>query len=86
MKIKWSSLFFGSFATHFQIKLSKHGSNLNSIFVIMSELKFFLLMEVLIQNFNTVDLINFLEKESKTSNSNHNSHNEGDIMQNHRTS
>jgi hypothetical protein len=30
-----------SFATHFQIKLSTHGSNLNSIFVIMSELEFF---------------------------------------------
>jgi hypothetical protein len=28
----------------------------------MSELKFFLLMEVLIQNFNIVDLIKFLEK------------------------
>jgi hypothetical protein len=33
----------GSFAHHFQIKLSTHGSNLNSIFVIMSELEFFLL-------------------------------------------
>jgi hypothetical protein len=43
MKIRWSSLLFGSFAPHFQIKLSTHGSNLNSIFVVMSELKFFLL-------------------------------------------
>jgi hypothetical protein len=42
MKIKCSSLFFGSFAHHFQIKLSTHDSNLNSVFVIMSELKFFL--------------------------------------------
>jgi hypothetical protein len=41
MKIKWSSLFFGSFAPHFQIKLSIHGSNLNSTFIIMSELKLF---------------------------------------------
>jgi hypothetical protein len=65
MKIRWSSLFFGQFVTHFQIKLSKHGSNLNSIFVIMDELKFFLLMGVLIQNFNTMDLIKFLEKNQK---------------------
>jgi hypothetical protein len=40
MKIRWSFLFFGSFAPHFQIKLSTHGSNLNSMFVIMSELEF----------------------------------------------
>jgi hypothetical protein len=36
--------FFGSFAPHFQIKLSTHGSNLNSMFETMSELKFLLLM------------------------------------------
>jgi hypothetical protein len=65
MKIRWSSLFLGSFAPHFQIKLSTHGSNLNSIFVIMSELEFFLLMRVLIQNFNTMDLVKFLEKNQK---------------------
>jgi hypothetical protein len=65
MKIRWSSLFFGSFATHFQIKLSKHCSNLNSIFVIMSELELFFLMEVLIQNFNTMDLVKFLGKHKK---------------------
>jgi hypothetical protein len=35
--------FFGSFAHHFQIKLSTHGSNLNSILVIMSELELFFL-------------------------------------------
>jgi hypothetical protein len=58
MKIRWSSLFFGSFAPHFQIKLSTHGSNLNFMFVIMSELKFFLLTRVL----NTMDLVKFLEK------------------------
>jgi hypothetical protein len=65
MKIRWSSLFFGSFATHFRIKLSTHGSNFNSIFVIMSELEFFLLMGVLIQNFNTMDLVKFTEKNQK---------------------
>jgi hypothetical protein len=54
--------FFGSFANHFQIKLSTHGSNLNSTFVIMSELEFFLVMGALTQNFNTVDLVKFLEK------------------------
>jgi hypothetical protein len=54
--------FFGSFLSHFQIKLSTHGSKLNFVFVIMSELKFFLLMRVLTQNFNTMDLVKFLEK------------------------
>jgi hypothetical protein len=43
MKIRWSSLFSGSFAPHFQIKLSTYGSNLNSIIVIMSELELFFL-------------------------------------------
>jgi hypothetical protein len=62
MKIRCSSLLFGSFATHFQIKLSTHVSNLNCIFVSMSELKFFLLTGVLTQNFNTMDLVKFLEK------------------------
>jgi hypothetical protein len=41
MKIRCSSLFLGSFATHFQTLLSTHGSNLNSVFVIISELKYF---------------------------------------------
>jgi hypothetical protein len=59
MKIKWFSLFFGSFASHFQIKLSTYGSNLNSIFVIISELIFFLLTRTLTKNFNIVDLVNF---------------------------
>jgi hypothetical protein len=65
MKIRWSSLFFGSFAPHFQINLSTHGSNLNSIFVIMSELELFLLTGVLTPNFNTMDLVKFLEKNQK---------------------
>jgi hypothetical protein len=65
MKIKWSSLFLGSFAPHFQINLSTHGSNLNSIFVIMSELELFLLTGVLTPNFNTMDLVKFLEKNQK---------------------
>jgi hypothetical protein len=65
MKIRWSSLFFGSFAPHFQIKLSIHASNFNSIFVSMNELELFLLMRVLTPNFNIVDLVKFLEKNKK---------------------
>jgi hypothetical protein len=73
---------FGSSAYHFQIKLSTHGSNLNSIFVILSELEFFLLTRVLTQNFNTVDLVKFLGK-SKTLHLDLNGHLKGDIMQDH---
>jgi hypothetical protein len=65
MKIRWSSLFWGSFAPHFQIKLSIHASNLNFRFVSMSELELFLLTGGLTPNFNTVDLIKFLEKNQK---------------------
>jgi hypothetical protein len=65
MKIRWSFLFFGSFATHFQIKLSIHASNLNSRFVSMSELELFLLTGVLTPNFNTMDLVKILEKNQK---------------------
>jgi hypothetical protein len=43
--------FFGSFAHHFQIKLSIYGSNCNSRFVSMSELELFLLTGVLAPNF-----------------------------------
>jgi hypothetical protein len=65
MKIKWSSLFFGSFVPHFQIKLSILASNFNSRFVSMSELELFLLTRVLILNFNTMDLVKILEKNQK---------------------
>jgi hypothetical protein len=65
MKIRWSSLFWGSSAPHFQIKLSIQDSNLNSRFVSMSELELFLLTRVLTPNFNTVDLVKFLEKTQK---------------------
>jgi hypothetical protein len=65
MKIRWSFLFFGSFALHFQIKLSIHTSNLNSRFVSMSELELFLLTRVLAPNFNTMDLIKILEINQK---------------------
>jgi hypothetical protein len=57
--------FLGSFASNFQIKLSTHGSNLNSIFVIMSKLELFFLTRVLTQNSNIVDLVKFLEKNQK---------------------
>jgi hypothetical protein len=65
MKIWWSYNFFGSFGPHFQIRLSTHDSNLISISVNMSELKFILLMGVLTQDFNTMDLVKFLEKNQK---------------------
>jgi hypothetical protein len=53
---------------------------LTPIFVIMNELELFFLTEVLTQNFNTMDLVKFLEKKSKTS---HLDRIEDDIMQNH---
>jgi hypothetical protein len=65
MKIRWSSLFFGSFAPQFQFKLSIHASNFNSKFVSMSELELFLLTGVLTPNFNTMDLVKILEKNQK---------------------
>jgi hypothetical protein len=65
MKIRWFSLFFGSFASHFQIKLSIYASNFNSRFVRMSELELILLTGVLTPNFNTMDLIKILEKNKK---------------------
>jgi hypothetical protein len=61
MKIRWSSLSFGSFVPHFQIKLSIKVSNLNFRFVSMGELELFLLTP----NFNTMDLVKFLEKNQK---------------------
>jgi hypothetical protein len=64
MKIRWSSLFWGSFAPHFQIKLSIHASNFNSRFVSMSELELFLLKGVLTPNF-TMDHVKILEKNQK---------------------
>jgi hypothetical protein len=57
--------FLGSFAPHFKIKLSINASNFNSRFVSMSELELFLLIEILTPNFNTMDLINILEKNQK---------------------
>jgi hypothetical protein len=65
MKSRWSSLFFGSFAPHFQIKLNIHASDFNSRFVSMSELELFLLIGVLTPNFNTMDLIKILERNQK---------------------
>jgi hypothetical protein len=62
MKIRWSSLFFGSFAPHFQIKLDIHALDVNSRFVIMSELELFLLTGILTPNFKTMDLVKILEK------------------------
>jgi hypothetical protein len=60
-----SSLFFGSFAPHFQIKLGIHASNFNSTFVVMSELELSFLMGVLAPYFNTMDLVKILENSPK---------------------
>jgi hypothetical protein len=68
MKIRWSTLFFGSFAPHFQIKLSIHVSNFNFRFVSMSELELFFLTRALTPNFNTMDLVKILEKNKKLHN------------------
>jgi hypothetical protein len=65
MKIRWPSLFFGSFAPHFQIKLRIHASNFNFRFVTMSEVELFFLTGVLTPNFNTVDLVKNLGKNQK---------------------
>jgi hypothetical protein len=65
MKIRWSSVFLGSFAPHFQIKLSIHASNFNSRFVSMSEVELFLLTRVLTPNFKTMDLVKILGKNQK---------------------
>jgi hypothetical protein len=49
----------------------------------MSELELFLLTRVLPPNFNTMDLVKFLEKISKVSHSDHSGHIEGGLMENH---
>jgi hypothetical protein len=83
MKIRWSSLFWGSFAPHFQIKLSIHALNFNSRFVSMNELELFLLTGVLTPNFNTMDLVKILEKNQKLHIHIVAVYIEGDVMQNH---
>jgi hypothetical protein len=60
-----SSLFFGSIAPHFQIKLGIHASNFNSTFVVMSELELSFLMGVLAPYFNTMDLVKIPENSPK---------------------
>jgi hypothetical protein len=65
MKIRWSFLFFGSFAPHFQIKFSIHASNFNFRFENMSVLELFFRTGVLNPNFNTMDLVKILEKNQK---------------------
>jgi hypothetical protein len=78
-----SSLSFGSFVPHFQIKLGIHASNFNSTFVVMSELELSFLMGVLAPYFNTMDLVKILENSPKISHSDRSGHIEGDVMQNH---
>jgi hypothetical protein len=47
------------------IKLGIHASNVNSRFVIMSELELSFLMGVLAPYFNTMDLVKIIEKKQK---------------------
>jgi hypothetical protein len=68
MKIRSSSLFFWVFCNSLPNQVEQTSLKSQLHIVIMSELKFFLLMGVLIQNFNTVDLIKFLEKNQKLQN------------------
>jgi hypothetical protein len=49
------------------LEVQDDGSNPNSMFVIISELKFFLLTGVLTKIFNTMDLVKFIEKNKKLS-------------------
>jgi hypothetical protein len=83
MKIRWSSLFFGSFAHNFQIKLSIHASNFNSRFVSMSELELFLLTGGLDSKLQHYGPCKNSWKKSKTSYSDRSGHIEGDVMQSH---
>jgi hypothetical protein len=59
------SPFFLVFAKHFGNKLSTCGSNLNFRLVSMSDVELFCLKGVLIQNFNTLDLVENFEKIQK---------------------
>jgi hypothetical protein len=72
-----------SFALHFQIKLSIHGSNFNFRFVRMSELELFLLMGGLNSKLQYYRPYKNSSKKKKTSYSYHSGHIEGDVMQNH---
>jgi hypothetical protein len=75
--------FFGSFAYHFQVKLSTHGSNLNSIFLIVVSLNFVFVNKGLDSKLQHCGPCKISWKKSKTSHLDHNNHIEGDIMQNH---
>jgi hypothetical protein len=67
MKSRWFFFFFWVICSSLpnQVEFGSHASNLNSIFVSMNELKFFLLTGVLTPNFNTMDLVKFLGKNKK---------------------
>jgi hypothetical protein len=44
------------------MKFTIHGSNLNFIFVNMNEVEFYFFKEVFIENSNSMEFVNFLEK------------------------
>jgi hypothetical protein len=59
----WARMVFSFFWV--LIKLGIHASNVNSRFVIMSELELSFLMGVLAPYFNTMDLVKIIEKKQK---------------------
>jgi hypothetical protein len=59
------SSFFWVFCTSLPNQVEHTCLNFNSRFVSMSELELFLLTGVLTPNFNTMDLVKFLEKNQK---------------------
>jgi hypothetical protein len=83
IKIRCCSLFLGSFAPHFQIKLSIHASNFNSRFVSMSELRIIFVEGDLDSKLQHYGPCKNSWKKSKTSHSDRSSHIEGSVMQNH---
>jgi hypothetical protein len=99
MKIRWSSLFFGSFAPHYQIKRSIHASNFISTSLPNQVEHTCLKFHLQICKYEWVRIL-FVDggldsklqhygpcknssKNSKTSHSDHSGHIEGVIMQNH---
>ena len=62
MKIRCCLGIFTAHGRDFQIKLTMYGSSLSLRCVSMSELKLFQWKEVYVQNFDTLELVNFLEK------------------------
>jgi hypothetical protein len=63
VKIRCCLGLFTTFGRDFQMKLTMYGSSLSLGCVSMSELEFFWWIEIFVQNFNNMELMNFLEKK-----------------------